>query len=41
MNHKEQALARLAVIARNLGRGDAVERELSDNLWGIISELED
>jgi hypothetical protein len=37
----ESAIDRLAVIARNFGRGDAVDRELSDTLWDIISELED
>jgi hypothetical protein len=41
MNRKDEALTRLAAIARNFGRGDAVERQLADTLWGIISDLED
>ena len=41
MNRKDQALNRLALIARNFGRGDAVERQLADTLWDIISDLED
>jgi len=41
MNRKDQALNRLAAIVRNFERGDAVERQLADTLWDIISDLED